>query len=246
MSTPAEELDVLETLYNQGLISLRDFEAQKVTITRKIDELMGYAPSSKPQQPKGFWRTYFGVWKKAFNFSTRTNRTEYFLFILFNWAFSIIFAGLFWWLFMKHIQHLSYSLMKAMLGFYGIWGIMCGWTTWVATAQRLRDTNRSGLIVLLNVLAAMVGGYFKYIDLKYIALAFSFIVILINLYLIVVVFFKGTPAPNKYGPKPTPSKAYVSYSILCIFLMLILLAFGFVVAIYQELTTLMALMSILR
>lgn len=228
MKTPVEELDALESLYNQGLISVKDFEAQKKTILKKIDGLMGYEAVQEVHEPRGFWATYFHVWMKCFNFSTRTNRTEYFLFNLVNSCFLTVYSFIYRYLqlniFLRH-SAISHSPQTQLMFLNILTYIQSGLAlitmliSWIIVGQRLRDTGRSALVVLLELGAAFLGGYFLYIQLFPVAFLFFVVVVVLALYIFVVSFFRGTLGKNRYGFAPTPSKTYVSYLLIVVIIL---------------------------
>lgn len=190
------------------------------TSIEKSDALQqAQQPIQTNQSPKGFWMTYLNVWKKCFNFSTRTNRTEYFLFILFNSCVLTCLTFVIHKMQMNAVfQNMDLAqtqqkpvLLTGLICFQLVLGLIALFSKWVVVAQRLRDTNRSGLVVLFMGIGFLLSDIFFYFNLKIVSFALSIIPFCLAGYVYIVAFFKGTDDKNKYGAVPFTTKKYVGY-----------------------------------
>ncbi len=115
---------------------------------------------------------YVQVLKRYADFSGRTRRKEYWLFVLFNILISIVLTVIDFM-----IGTYSASVGMGLLG--GIYACAVLIPAIAVTVRRLHDSDRSGwwcLLILIPILGPIVVLIFMIID--------------------------GTPGPNRFGPSP--------------------------------------------
>lgn len=115
---------------------------------------------------------YFACWAKAFDFSSRARRSEYWFFALFNIIFSFLFGLV--------VGFVVAPASPELAGIVNIaYQIAVIFPALSVSVRRLHDTDHSGwwlLIILLPLVGALI--------------------------LLLWMVREGTPGPNKYGPNP--------------------------------------------
>jgi uncharacterized membrane protein YhaH (DUF805 family) len=116
---------------------------------------------------------YLEAWKKYAVFDGRARRTEYWMFMLFNWLIGMVFSVLYWitWYF-------SDSAAFGIVGLALIYSLAVFIPTLAVEVRRLHDTGRSGWWLLITLVP------------------FGDIVLLIFFLL------DSNPGSNQYGPNP--------------------------------------------
>lgn len=130
---------------------------------------------------EGFVAAYLRAWSNGINFKGRTNRKEYWLFLVLH---LLVFAACD--LIDKHILTFG-NLANA----YGVISLV---PAWAATTRRLHDVDKSGFTLAFGLLLGLV-------DLTtgaYLVLGWAILILLLCC-------LPGSPEENRYGPGPEAS-----------------------------------------
>lgn len=199
-----EELEKLFELKERGVITAKEFEAQKARILEQEISIPKACCGTATDLPKKSpWAWYVGCIKKYVTFSGRATRSEYWYFILVNVlfaiGFSIIDAGIGTTPILSYLYSLFIMLpaVAAMFrrlhdaGFSGWWGgigmivffvvfFIIGYTGASQMGDGSQVSSGFAAFVLLSLLALLV----------------------YQIVIWVFLCFKTQPCENKYGPVP--------------------------------------------
>jgi len=115
---------------------------------------------------------YLGVFKKYATFSGRARRKEFWMFILFNWIFSVVLIGL------DNLVGTTFENQSTGI-FSALYSLAVMIPGLAVAVRRLHDTGKSGWYVLVVLIP--LAGFIWYIVLQ---------------------ATEGQPGENQYGPDP--------------------------------------------
>lgn len=156
-------------------------------------------------------------------FSGRSRRLEYWAWVLFQFAISIVFFVLVSVAANVTLLTLGDSLNPVALGagflvIFGLWMLVSLFLlipSLAVTVRRLHDTNRSGWWILAPLVPYVVGwtafvmavgagkpGSAEFGGLALIGMLSFLATLVLGLVVFVFMLLEGTPGPNRYGPDP--------------------------------------------
>ena len=132
---------------------------------------------------------YIQVWKRAFDFSGRSRRREYWMFFLFNVIIGIVLGALDSLLGLNGLGNVAGSAASGMIFAPGllasIYNVLVLIPSIAVGIRRLHDTDRSGFWLFIGFVP-LIG------------------------FIVLLVFFAtaGTRGGNRFGADPKPAEAY--------------------------------------
>ena len=139
------------------------------------------------------------AYKKAFNFSGRARRAEYWFFYLYYLiaSFVLVFADLV--LFPKTFDS---DTNQGVLGsIFALVNIVPSISIFI---RRLHDTGKSGFLILIPIVCITM--IFAFSSNENLTILFGVLAVASFIYLTVLTFIKGDSGSNKYGPSPIPEE----------------------------------------
>lgn len=160
-------------------------------------------------------------WKKAFVWSGRARRREFWLFALFDRIFCVLLGGIAYTGVMSVAKH-----GEAAAGAMGLLPVLASWALigyglaslfpfFAVTVRRFHDVNRGAgwaLLVLAALLLSTAGNFIQVVQIATKSVppstgipsnGFLDAALCLWVFLAVFAFLRsGTPGPNRYGPSP--------------------------------------------
>ena len=215
-----QELKNLEILREQGLLSDKSYEAQKLVLTDDIIKI-------KPQDFM-IWNSYKNYWFQNAVFTGRTNRTEFFWVALINtflWfliSYSVLYG---------FIMGLDLTILKGQVGSVAVFFLLLATFILPNTAilvRRLHDVGYNGHLLTKTVCASLPLFFFEnpIIFMPAMVLTSCF-----TLILLLRIMRSGERAKNRYGApilfmRDTLENAWTHWCYTCV--AFILFGWGFV------------------
>ena len=139
------------------------------------------------------------AYKKAFNFSGRARRAEYWFFYLYYLIATFVLAGADLVFFPKAFD--STGGQGVLGSIFALINIVPSISIFI---RRLHDTGKSGFLLLIPIGSATMIGVFS--SNENLTILFGILAVASFIYLTVLTFIKGDSGSNKYGPSPIPEE----------------------------------------
>ena len=216
----AQELKNLEILKDQGLLSEKSYEAQKLALSSETIKI----------KPQNFliWDSYKNYWFQNGLFTGRTNRTEFFWVTLIN-SFLWFFIG--YSILYGFIINLDLTILKGQVGSIAVFFLLLATFILPNTAilvRRLHDVGQNGWL-LAKILCTSIPLFFFKNPIIFIPAMMTTAVL--TLLLVIRLMSPGHRHKNRYGSpiffmRNTLENAWTHWCYTC--LAFILFSWGFV------------------